>query len=111
MELLENFIKQVDDALEAREIIKIKVLNNSFLNPKEVANELAEKTGAEFVQSIGNKFVLYRESKKNKRLSYLNSADIYINFRSDILKFIYCKYLIGGIYMEKISDRYHGRYI
>ncbi|NLW22223.1 MAG: ribosome assembly RNA-binding protein YhbY [Tissierellia bacterium] len=66
--ITENFIKQVDDALEAREIIKIKVLNNSFLNPKEVANELAEKTGAEFVQSIGNKFVLYRESKKNKKI-------------------------------------------
>ena len=66
--ITENFIKQADDALEAREIIKIKVLNNSFLNPKEVANELAEKTGAEFVQSIGNKFVLYRESKKNKKI-------------------------------------------
>ena len=64
----ENFIKQVDEALEVREIIKIKVLNNSFLDAKEIASELAEKTNAEFVQSIGNKFVLYRESKENKKI-------------------------------------------
>lgn len=64
----ENFIKQVNDALEAREIIKINVLKNSFLEAKEVANELASLTGAEFVQSIGNKFVLYRESKDNKKI-------------------------------------------
>lgn len=66
--ITENFIKQVDEALEKREIIKIKVLNNSMLDAKEVANILAEKTNAEFVQSIGNKFVLYRESKKNKKI-------------------------------------------
>ncbi len=66
--ITENFIKQVDDALEKREIIKIKVLNNSLLDAKEVANEIAKKTNAEFVQSIGNKFVLYRESKKNKKI-------------------------------------------
>ncbi len=64
----ENFIKQVDEALEVREIIKIKVLNNSFLDAKEIASELAEKTNAEFVQSIGSKFVLYRESKENKKI-------------------------------------------
>lgn len=66
--ITENFIKQVDDALEARELIKIKVLNNSLLDPKETANLLAEKTNAEFVQSIGNKFSLYRESKENKKI-------------------------------------------
>ena len=65
----DNFIKQVDEALEAREIIKIKVLNNSLLDTKEVASDLAQKTDAEFVQSIGNKFVLYRESKENKKIS------------------------------------------
>lgn len=66
--LSENFIKQVDDALEARELIKIKILQNCSLEPKEVASELAEKTGAEFVQSIGSKFILYRESKENKKI-------------------------------------------
>jgi RNA-binding protein len=64
----DNLIKQVDDALEAREIVKINVLNNSLLNTKEVANQVAELTDAEFVQSIGNKFVLYRESKDKKRI-------------------------------------------
>lgn len=66
--LTENFIKQLDEALEARELIKVKILKNSFLNATEVASELAERLGAEFVQSIGNKFVLYRESKENKKI-------------------------------------------
>lgn len=66
--LSKNFIKQVDDALEARELIKIKILQNCSLEPKEVASELAENTGAEFVQSIGSKFILYRESKENKKI-------------------------------------------
>jgi len=60
----ENVIKQIDDALEARELIKIKILNNSALEAKETANEIAESVRAEYVQSIGNKFVLYRESKE-----------------------------------------------
>ena len=66
--ITDNFIKQVDEALEARELIKIKVLNNSLLDPKDTANELAKETGAEFVQSIGHKFVLYRESVENKKI-------------------------------------------
>ncbi|NMA86885.1 MAG: ribosome assembly RNA-binding protein YhbY [Tissierellia bacterium] len=66
--ITDNFIKQVDEALEARELIKIKVLNNSLLDPKGTANELAEATQAEFVQSIGHKFVLYRESLENKKI-------------------------------------------
>lgn len=64
----DNFIKQVEEALEARELIKIKVLNNSLLEATEVANEIADKTDAEFVQSLGSKFVLYKESKENKRI-------------------------------------------
>lgn len=59
----ETVLKQIDDALEARELIKIKILNNSLLESKETANEIAEAVGAEYVQSIGNKFVLYRESE------------------------------------------------
>ena len=64
----ENFIRQMEEGLEAREIVKVNVLNNSLLQPKEVANDIASKIGAEFVQSIGNKFVLYRESKDNKKI-------------------------------------------
>lgn len=67
--ITENLIKQVDDALEKREIIKMNVLNNSFLDAKDVAISLAEETDSEFVQSIGNKLVLYRESKKNKKIT------------------------------------------
>lgn len=66
--ITENFIKQIDDALEKRELIKVKVLNNSLLDATSVASEIAEKTNSELVQSIGNKFVLYRESKKNKKI-------------------------------------------
>lgn len=66
--ITDSFINQIDEALEAREIIKINVLNNSMLDAKECANEIAEKTNAEFVQSIGNKFVIYRESEENKNI-------------------------------------------
>ncbi len=66
--ITESFIKQVEDALEARELIKIKVLNNSLLDATEVASQIAEEIDAEFVQSIGNKFVLYKESKENKKI-------------------------------------------
>lgn len=59
----ETVLKQIDDALEARELIKIKLLNNSLLEAKQTANEIAESVRAEYVQSIGNKFVLYRESE------------------------------------------------
>lgn len=61
--ITENTLKQIDDALEARELIKIKVLNNSMLEVKKTANETAEAVGADFVQSIGNTFVIYRESE------------------------------------------------
>ena len=60
----DNVLKQIDEALEARELIKIKLLNNSMLEAKQTANEIAESVHAEFVQSIGNKLVLYRESKE-----------------------------------------------
>lgn len=64
--LTENFIKQVDVVLESKELLKISVLNNSGLAAKDVAIELANELNAEFVQSMGNKFVIYRESKEEK---------------------------------------------
>lgn len=66
--ITENFIEQMNQALEARELVKCKVLNNSLLEAKETANELARATNAEFVQAIGNKFTLYRESQDNKKI-------------------------------------------
>ena len=68
----ENLIKQADDALEARELIKGKVLENSMFTAREGAEELARATRSEVVQVIGTKFVLYRESHskaKEKRIS------------------------------------------
>lgn len=64
----ENMIIQFTDALEARELIKSSVLNNSSISTKDICNELAIKTESDIVQIIGNKFVLYKESKKNKTI-------------------------------------------
>ncbi len=65
-EISDNFIKQIDDALEARELIKVHVLENSGLTAKEACAAVCEETGAEPVSTVGNKFVIYRESKNNK---------------------------------------------
>ncbi|NLM11362.1 MAG: ribosome assembly RNA-binding protein YhbY [Clostridiaceae bacterium] len=62
----DNVIKQFDEALEARELVKGTVLKNSEFSAREVSEELALSLGAEIVQVIGNRFVLYRESKENK---------------------------------------------
>ncbi len=64
----ENMCKQVSDALEARELIKLRVLDNSDYTPREAAEEIAEATGAEVVQVIGTKFVLYKESVDHKTI-------------------------------------------
>ena len=62
-----NLVKQADDALEARELIKGKVLENSPLSPREGAEELARATRSQVVQVIGTKFVLYRETHSKPR--------------------------------------------
>ena len=64
----ENLIKTVSDALEARELIKLTVLENSGEAAREVAELLAKATYAEVVGVIGKKIVLYRESEKNKKI-------------------------------------------
>jgi len=64
----DNLVKQADDALEARELIKGRVLENSMLSPREAAEQLAPLTRSEVVQVIGTKFVLYRQShNKDKK--------------------------------------------
>jgi len=57
----DNLVKQANNALEAREIIKCKVLENSMLTAREACRELARLTRSEEVQVIGTKFVLYRQ--------------------------------------------------
>ena len=64
----ENMAKTVSDALEARELIKMSVLENCEYSPKEAANELAALTGADVVGVVGRKIILYRESVNNKRI-------------------------------------------
>ena len=64
----DNLIKQASDALEARELIKCKVLENSMLTAREACEQLAKLTRSEEVQVIGTKFVLYRQHyDKGKR--------------------------------------------
>lgn len=66
--ITDNVIKQAGDALEARELIKGKVLENSMLTAREACTELARLTRSEEVQVIGSKFVLYRQHyDKSKR--------------------------------------------
>ena len=64
----ESLIKEIDEVLEARELIKVKILNNNNLEANEVANDISEQLRAEFVQSIGNKFTIYRESEEKKKI-------------------------------------------
>lgn len=64
----EQLIKQVDDALEARELIKLRTLETSPVSPREAADQIAQLVSADVVQVIGSRFVLYRESKDNKKI-------------------------------------------
>jgi RNA-binding protein len=64
----EGFLKQVDDALEARELIKINVLRNSLIDAREACNEICDALGCEPVQVIGNRFIIYRRSKEKPRI-------------------------------------------
>ena len=64
--LTPEYITSVDEALAARELIKISVLNNCLDDPKEMAQVMAERTHSEVVRVIGHKIILYRAAKKPK---------------------------------------------
>lgn len=64
----ENMVKTVGDALEARELIKMRVLENSGMTVREAAEELAAATEADVVAVIGGCCILYRESKTKKKI-------------------------------------------
>ncbi|MCY7800235.1 ribosome assembly RNA-binding protein YhbY [Bacillus haynesii] len=64
----ENMVKQISEALEARELIKVSVLQNCEQPKEEVAEALAGGARAQLVQTIGNIIVLYKESKENKKI-------------------------------------------
>ena len=64
--ITEGLIVQLNNALEARELIKIHVLETAMLDVKTSINELAKKLNAEPVQAIGSKMVIYKEAKKQE---------------------------------------------
>ena len=66
--ITENMTEQISNALEARELIKLRVLENSGYTAREAAEEIAEIVGADVVQTVGTRFVLYRESQKHKKI-------------------------------------------
>ena len=80
--ITEAVVKQTNEALEARELIKCRVLESALLTAREACDELAQRTRSEGVQAIGSKFVLYRQShnkeKKNK-IELVKDKDFSIN--------------------------------
>ena len=64
----DNLVKQANDALEARELIKCRVLENSMLTAREACDELSALTRSEQVQVIGTKFVLYKRNEKEPKI-------------------------------------------
>ena len=64
----ESMAKTVSDALEARELIKMRVLENSGEEVRDVAEQLAAATDSEVVAVIGKCLILYRESENKKKI-------------------------------------------
>lgn len=74
--LTPEFTQSVKEALDARELIKISVLQNCMDDPRQMAQVLAERTGSQVVQVIGKKIVLYKEGKKKRRrFNFLKRTD------------------------------------
>ena len=66
--ITEEICTQISNALEARELIKARVLDNSGYTAKEAAAEISEAIECDVVSCVGTKFVLYKESVKKKRI-------------------------------------------
>ncbi len=66
--LSDQLYKQVSEALEARELIKLRVLETSPVTAREAADTIAKATDSDVVQVIGYRFVLYKESKEHKAI-------------------------------------------
>ncbi len=65
----DNLIKQCWDALEARELIKVQVLNTApFESTREACDELCQRVHAEGVQVIGNRFCIYRQAREDSKI-------------------------------------------
>ncbi|WP_430883078.1 YhbY family RNA-binding protein [Fusibacter sp. JL216-2] len=64
----EAFLTQMDALLESHELVKVNVLDASLMGSKEAGNKVAKRTKAEFVQAIGNKFVIYRRATEDPKI-------------------------------------------
>ena len=71
--ITENVIAQVSDALKARELVKGKVLESSLLSAREACEALSEACGAEQVQFIGSKFVLYKRNDADPKIELVKA--------------------------------------
>ncbi len=63
--ITDNIIGEMETGFELRELVKVKLQESCDMDPKEVGNQIALTTNAEFVQAIGRKFILYRRSVEN----------------------------------------------
>lgn len=61
--ITENLLIQIEETLEANELVKIKILKNNLFDDKDTVQEILEKLNAEFVSHMGSKFVIYRQSE------------------------------------------------
>lgn len=66
--LTEAVIRQIEEALEAKELIKVNILQNCVEDKNDIARKLEEEEGIHLVQVIGNIIVLYKESVEKKRI-------------------------------------------
>lgn len=70
--LSDNLIQQLKDALEARELIKVTVLETAPDDTKSLGNELADETNSILVQTIGNKITLFKQKRKDSKITLPN---------------------------------------
>ncbi len=71
--LTKELLTQLDNALEARELIKVRVLRNCIEEPSVLAEDVSDSTGAEIVQKIGRNFLIYRESVEKLKIKLPDS--------------------------------------
>ncbi|MBP2028084.1 RNA-binding protein [Acetoanaerobium pronyense] len=63
--ITDSFLSSLEEVIEKREIVKVRILDNCGIDAKEAANEVCEAINAEFVQAIGSTFTIYKKSKNN----------------------------------------------
>ena len=63
-------LEQLNNALEARELIKVSVLETAPYSAKEIANEVADGTNSQVIQVVGNKITLFRQKKKDSKIIF-----------------------------------------